>query len=234
MLEIAAHHLKSTPDELDLSGGKAFVKNNPDQSISFKRIAGMAHWAPELLPKDMEPGLNATCVFNIPTLKPPDEKDRVNSSGTYGVAMDIVIVEVMKDSGEVKILKYVSVHDAGTIINPLIVEGQIYGSVIHGIGGALYEELVYDDEGQMLTGTFIDYLCVTSMEAVRIDMGHIVSPSPFTTLGSKGVGESSTESCPVAIAAAIENALSPFGVKITELPATPEKMWKLMNKGRGN
>jgi len=148
--------------------------------------------------------------------------------------MDIVIVEVMKDSGEVKISKYVSVHDAGTIINPLIVEGQIYGSVIHGIGGALYEELLYDDEGQMLTGTFIDYLCPTSMEAVRIDMDHIVSPSPFTTLGSKGVGESSTESCPVAIAAAIEDALSPFGVKITELPATPEKMWKLMNKSRGN
>ena len=234
MLEIAAYALKTSTDELDLRDAKAFVKNNPDQSISVKRIAGMAHWAPELLPKDMEPGLHATCVFNIPTLKPPDEKDRINSSGTYGVAMDIVVVEIMKDRGEVKIIKYVSVHDAGTIINPLIVEGQIYGSVIHGIGGALYEEMIYDDEGQMLTGTFIDYLCPTSMEAVRIDIDHVVSPSPFTTLGSKGVGESSTASCPVAIAAAVEDALSPLGVRITELPLTPEKIWKIMKERGGS
>ena len=123
-------------------------------------------------------------------------------------------------------------HDAGTIINPMIAEGQIYGGALHGLGGALFEELQYDDDGQCLTGSFMDYLVPTASEAPVIDIAHVVSPSPLTPLGSKGLGESSSMTVPAAIANAVSDALGPLGVRITELPMSPTRLWELIESAK--
>jgi len=124
------------------------------------------------------------------------------------------------------------VHDAGTIINPMIAEGQIYGGALHGLGGALYEELAYDDDGQCLAATFMDYLVPTAGEAPVIDIAHVTSPSPLTTLGSKGLGESSSMTVPAVIANAVSDALAPLGIRISELPITPSKLWETIANAR--
>jgi len=156
----------------------------------------------------------------------------VNSSNTYGFIAEVMAVEVDRQTAAIKILKYVSVHDAGTIINPMIAEGQIYGGALHGLGGALFEELQYDDDGQFLTGSFMDYLVPTASEAPVIDIAHIVSPSPLTPLGSKGLGESSSMTVPAVIANAVSDALGPMGVRITELPMSPTRLWELIERAR--
>ena len=125
-----------------------------------------------------------------------------------------------------------TVHDAGTIINPMIVEGQIYGGALHGLGGALYEELAYDEDGQLLTGTFMDYLVPTASEAPEIDIAHIVSPSPLTPLGSKGLGESSSMTVPAVIANAVSDALAPARHQDHELPMTPSRLHALIQAAR--
>jgi 2-furoyl-CoA dehydrogenase large subunit len=182
----------------------------------------------------MEPGLHVTETFSFTGAKSPDQQDRVNSSNTYGFMADVCEVEVDAGTGAVKILKYVSVHDAGTIINPKIVEGQIYGGALHGIAGALFEEQVYDEDGQCLTATLVDYECPYSTEAPKLDIGHVETPSPLTPLGSKGAGESSSETAPACIANAVADALAPLGVSIRELPLTPRKVWELMEAAKGN
>ena len=180
----------------------------------------------------MEVGLQVTKTFSFPEAHAPDDQGRVNSSNTYGFMADITAVEVDRDTGQVKIVKYASVHDAGTIINPKIVEGQIYGGALHGIAGALYEQQVYDEDGQCLTATLVDYECPFSTEAPTIDIGHIESPSPFTPLGSKGAGESSSETAPACIGNAVADALAPLGIDVTELPLTPSKCWALLQTGK--
>jgi 2-furoyl-CoA dehydrogenase large subunit len=119
------------------------------------------------------------------------------------------------------------------MINPKLVEGQVYGGALHGLGGALLEEMRYDDDGQFLSGSFADYRCLTAAEAPTIEIGHVESPSPFTALGSKGCGESSSESAPAAVANAIADALAPLGVRPTHLPATPARLWALARNENG-
>jgi 2-furoyl-CoA dehydrogenase large subunit len=176
----------------------------------------------------MEPGLAATAVFGFTVSQAVDAEDRVNSSNTYGFIAEVMMVEVDPATATIEILKYVTVHDAGTIINPMIAEGQIYGGALHGLGGALYEEMAYDDDGQMLSGSFMDYLVPTASEAPDIDIAHVVSPSPLTTLGSKGLGESSSMTVPAVLANAVSDALSPLGIRIRELPITPTRLWQLI------
>ncbi|MBI2821070.1 MAG: molybdopterin-dependent oxidoreductase, partial [Acidobacteria bacterium] len=233
IFRIAGHTLKVKPEELELGQGNIFLREDPKVSVSLKRVAGTAHWDLERLPPGMEAGLEGRGVFNFPLAGAPDAQDRVNSSNTYGFMAEVMMVEVDRDSGQVKILKYISVHDAGTIINPKIVEGQIYGGALHGIAGALYEEFVYDEEGQFLTGSFMDYLVPTAAEAPTMEIGHICSPSPFTPLGSKGAGESSSETAPVLIANAVADALAPLGVSVTELPLNPKRVWTLIHERAG-
>ena len=229
---IAAHLLHTTVEELEFQKGKFYARSAPQKTIGMSHVAGTAHWNPLGLPEDVEPGLQVLHTFEFPLSKPPDDQDRVNSSNTYGFMADVMAVEVDPETAAVKILKYVSVHDAGTIINPKIMEGQIYGGALHGIAGALYEELVYDEEGQMLTATLMDYECPSANEAPKIDIGHIESPSPFTPLGSKGAGESSTETAPACIGNAVADAVAPLGIHINELPLTPTKLWSLLQGAR--
>jgi 2-furoyl-CoA dehydrogenase large subunit len=141
-------------------------------------------------------------------------------------------VEVDPETAAITIRRYVSVHDAGTIINPMIADGQIHGGALHGLGGALFEELRYDEAGQCVTATFMDYAVPTAADAPPIEIAHLSSPSPFTTLGSKGLGESSSMTVPAVIANAVSDALAPLGVRITELPMTRARLWELMERAR--
>jgi 2-furoyl-CoA dehydrogenase large subunit len=225
LLRAAGHLLGFDPDLLEIVEGKIRVRKYPDQSVSLARVAGMAHWNPGQLPPGMEPGMKATATFSFPRMAPPDEADRVNSSFTYGFIADVVAVEVLSENGQVKILKYVSVHDSGRIINPLMVEGQVHGSTLHGMAGALFEEFAYDRSGQLLCTTLMDYLCPTASEAPAMEIHHVEHRSPLTTLGSKGCAEGNSETAPVAIANAVADALRPLGVEIDGLPLTPERLW---------
>ena len=229
---IAAHLLGVEASDVHLVKGAFRRRGQTDGSIRLTHVAGTAHWNPRGLPDGMEPGLHVTETFSFTGAKSPDQQDRVNSSNTYGFMADICEVEVDVETGAVKILKYVSVHDAGTIINPKILEGQIYGGALHGIAGALFEEQVYDENGQCLTATLVDYECPYSTEAPKLDIGHIETPSPLTPLGSKGAGESSSETAPACIAGAVADALAPLGVNITELPLTPRKVWELIQAAK--
>jgi 2-furoyl-CoA dehydrogenase large subunit len=230
MLKIAAHLMEANVEDLEIDGGKISVKGSPERSILVKHVAGTAHWDQAALPEGMEVGLYASSLLSMPTSKPPDELDRVDSSNTYGFIAEAIVVEVDPETGEVKILKWASVHDAGKILNPMIVEGQVMGSCAHALGGSLYEEWAYDENGQCLTASFQDYLVPTAMEVPKIDIGHVETPSPFTALGSKGAGEGSTMSVPAALGNAIADALAPLGVAINELPLSPNRIWQLIQE----
>src|SRR5438132_1164084 len=235
LVDYAAHLMARPAAEVEFRDGPVRPPPGTGPSYSVKDLAGRAHWNTESLPEGMEPGLQATAVFGFTVAKAVDAEDRVNSSNTYGFIAEVMAVEVDRETAAVTILKYVSVHDAGTIINPMIAEGQIYGGALHGLGGALYEELKYDDDGQFLTGTFMDYLVPTASEAPTIEIAHVVSPSPLTPLGSKGLGESSSMTVPAVIANAVSDALRPLGIRINELPMTPSKLWKMIDRaGRGH
>ncbi|HET7343084.1 MAG TPA: xanthine dehydrogenase family protein molybdopterin-binding subunit [Methylomirabilota bacterium] len=233
LVAYAAHLMGVTPGEVEFRDGGVHLVKGKGVPYSIKDLAGRAHWNTESLPEGMEPALSATAVFGFTVAKAVDAEDRVNSSNTYGFIAEVMAVEVDPDTAAITIVKYVTVHDAGTIINPMIVEGQIYGGALHGLGGALYEELAYDDDGQLLTGTFMDYLVPTASEAPDIEIEHVVSPSPLTTLGSKGLGESSSMTVPAVIANAVSDALRPLGIGITELPMTPSRLHALIAAARG-
>src|SRR2546421_485428 len=233
LVDYAAHLMARPAAEVEFRDGAVRPRRGTGPSYSVKDLAGRAHWNTESLPEGMEPGLQATAVFGFTVAKAVDAEDRVNSSNTYGFIAEVMAVEVDRQTAAIKILKYVSVHDAGTIINPMIAEGQIYGGALHGLGGALYEELKYDDDGQFLTGTFMDYLVPTASEApTEIEIAHVVSPSPLTPLGSKGPGEAPSSTVPAATANAVSDALPPLGLRTTELPLTPSSLWHLIRDAR--
>jgi len=164
-------------------------------------------------------------VWSPPELEPPSSDDRINTSLTYGFVFDICGIEIDPLTYQVRVDRYISIHDAGRILNPMIAEGQLRGSFAQGIGSALYEEFVYDDSGQFLTGTFADYLVPTVSEIPHVEILHQETPSPFTPLGAKGMAEGNCMSTPACIANAIADAL---GVKDVTLPATPRRIHAMM------
>ena len=220
LARIASTGLNATPEALVFAGGRIFAADNPENAIPLRRAAGIAHWSPGSLPEHAGPGLRETIFWSMPGLDPPDEEDRVNSSGAYGFIFDMCGVEV-DDTGRVRIDEYVTMHDAGTRLNPALVDGQIRGGFAHGVGAALYEELAYAGDGSFLSGTFADYLVPTACEVPAPTILHMESPSPFTPLGAKGVGEGNTMSTPVYLANAVADALDFDDV---ELPMTPSKV----------
>src|SRR5439155_18499969 len=149
----------------------------------------------------------------------------------YGT--NVAVVEVDPETGEVSFLDYTYVHDCGTVVNPMIVEGQIHGGVAQGIGQALFEELRYAEDGQPLFGSFMDYVLPTAVEVPRLRLDHQVTPSPVIPGGTKGVGEAGAIGSPAAVVAAIEDALRPFGVRITQLPVTPDRILTLVRQATG-
>src|SRR5947207_7551855 len=235
LVEYAAHLMDVPAAQLEWSDGAVRRRAGKGPAYSVKDLAGRAHWNTASLPDGVEPGLQATAVFGFGVSKAVDAEDRVNSSNTYGFIAEVMAVEVDPQTAAITILRYVTVHDAGTIINPMIAEGQIYGGALHGLGGALYEELQYDEDGQCLTGSFMDYLVPTASDAPTIEIAHVVSPSPLTPLGSYGLCDPSSMTVPAVIANAVSDALRPLGIWINELPMTPSKLWKMIDRaGRGH
>jgi CO/xanthine dehydrogenase Mo-binding subunit len=206
--------------------GQASVRGVPEKSMSYAEIGLKAYWFRLDLPEGMESGLEARFTYDHPYLTPPsaDRKDLgafypMMSHGTH-----IPVVEVNPSTGQVKLLRYIAVHDVGTIVNPRSLRGQIAGGITQGIGMALFEESVYDEQGQPLSSSFMDYLLPTAMEVPKFEIGHVETPSPFTEYGVKGGGEGGRMIAPAALASAVEDALAPLGVKVDELPMTPERI----------
>jgi carbon-monoxide dehydrogenase large subunit len=211
-LQVASHLLEADASDLDIAGDNVFVKGAADMKVSLGEIARtMAGTAGFVLPGNLPPGLEAT-------------ENVVIDAMTYGNGTAITEVEVDIETAEVKVTRVVFVHDAGRIINPAIVNGQVVGAIAHGIGNALFEWMGYNDEGQPVTTTLADYLLVTAAEMPKIELGHQESPTPLNPLGVKGVGESGVLPIPAAIASAIEDALSPFGVHIRQFPLRPNDL----------
>ena len=225
---IAGDVLECAPADIELRDGHARVVGQPDRGVSLRRLAGAAHWNPESLPEGLDPGLAVTAFVSAPNLDPPNDADEVASSAAHGFVVDVAVVEVDTAAGEVRILDYVTVHDAGTLLHPRLVDGQILGSFAHGLGPALLEQTVHDDEGNLLTGSFMDYLCATSTEIPELRILHRCTPSPFTPLGAKGLGEGNTMSAPAALANAVCDAL---GVDDLHLPLTAPRVWEALAAG---
>src|SRR5499427_8109291 len=218
---IAAKQLNVLPDDIELVGGKVRSRSNPDNAIPFGRVAGTSHWSPVMLPEGMAPALRETAVWSPPELEPPSSDDRINTSLTYGFVFDMCGIEIDPLTFQVRVDRYVSIHDAGRVLNPLIAEGQMRGAFAQGIAAALYEEFVTNEDGAFLSGTFADYLVPTVSEIPPVEMLHQESPSPLTPLGAKGLAEGNCMSVPACIANAVADAL---GVKDVSVPVTPRRI----------
>jgi aerobic carbon-monoxide dehydrogenase large subunit len=219
VLKMAAHLLEASEDDLELVDGSVRVKG-ADVSVTLKQVAEMAAGAPGYsMPKGVEPGLEAETNFKPPAL-------------TYSNGVQAVEVEVDIDTGAVTFRNYVVVSDCGTLINPMIVDGQIAGGVVHGIGNALFEWMGYDENGQPLTTNFGEYLMPTATELINIDMLYETSPSPLNPLGVKGVGETGTVPAAAAIVSAVENALEPFGARLADYPLKPFRLVEIVRQAR--
>ena len=223
---IAASQLNIEPDDVVFSNGRVGSRTNPDNAIPFSRLAGLSHWSPGSLPDDVSHTIRETVFWTPPELTPPDEGDRINSSLCYGFIFDFCGVEVDRVTGATRIDRYATMHDCGTILHPGMVDGQVRGSFAQGLGAALFEEFSYGPDGSFLTGTFADYLVPTSTEIPDPVIIHMETPSPFTPLGAKGVGEGNCMSTPVCIANAVADAL---GVADIELPLVPAKVAALIH-----
>ncbi|MBT7759671.1 MAG: molybdopterin-dependent oxidoreductase, partial [Rhodospirillaceae bacterium] len=222
---IAAADLNVPPEDVAYGEGRIFAATNPDNALPLGRSAAKAHWSPLSVPDGAGAGLRETAFWNMPELAEPDEGDRINSSGAYGFIFDFCGVEIDPDTFAVRVDKYVTMHDAGRLLNPMLAGGQIRGGFAHGLGAALLEELSYGPDGGFQAGTLADYLAPTVMEVPELTILHDQSPSPFTPLGAKGLGEGNAMSTPVCIANAVSDAL---GADITSLPLTRSNLAELM------
>jgi carbon-monoxide dehydrogenase large subunit len=235
LARIVAHALEAAPEDIVFQNGKAMVRGVPDKAMTYAEAGLKAYWFKLDLPPGMESGLEARHTYDHPYLTMPsaDRKDLGAFYPMMAHGAHIPVVEVEPETGRVRFLRYVAVHDVGTIVNPKSLRGQITGGITQGIGMALYEESAYDASGQPLTGSFMDYLLPTAMEVPAFEIGHVETPSPFTEYGVKGGGEGGRMIAPAAIAAAVEDALAPFGVQVDEVPLTPERIADLVDAARG-
>ena len=215
LVRIAAHLLGCPPADVEMREGRVFRKGTPSSSIPFSQVAAAAY-DEELLPPDVEPGLEFNATYTLP--------DNPYAFGTH-----VVVVEVDRDNGAVKILKYVAVHDAGRILNPMLAEGQIHGGLAQGLGQALMEGMEFTPEGQPLTGSFMDYAMPKAQDMPDLTLDTFETLSPLNPLGAKGIGELPTVAAPAAITNAVMDALYSTGVRHIDTPLTPEKIWRALN-----
>lgn len=206
-------------EEVELVEGQVRCRHDPTRAVAFRHAAGLVHWNPGALPDGVSARLYEDAAFTPPESTAPTDDDRINSSLCYGFVADVVVCRIDPATLRITLEQVSTVHDAGTILNRTLMEGQIHGAMAHAIGGAFYEELRYSDTGQPVSASFMDYLCPTSAETTyELHSDHLETPSPLTRLGAKGCGEGSSMSIPVAIANAVADALGPSGVDITTLP----------------
>ena len=208
--------LEAGPDDIEIEDGRVFVKGAPSSAVDIARVV-QASIPTFAKPGVASPDFEASAYHHVPTV-------------TYASAVHVAQVEVDTATGRVILLRYIVAHDCGRVINPIIVEGQVHGGVAQGVGGALFEEMVYDDTGQLLTGSLMDYAVPKADDLPLIETVHLEFPSPRNPLGVKGLGEGGAISPPAAIANAIEDALAPFGVRITETPVTAARIVALLQR----
>jgi len=218
MAKFAAALMEANEDDLVFENGRVFVKGAPASGKSFAEVAAYAY-VPVPLPPGLEPGLSDEAFFEP-------------ANNTYPFGCHISMIEIDRDTGEPKLLKLIAVDDAGNLINPLIVEGQIHGGLAQGIGQAMIEEVVYNSDGQLVTGSFMDYAIPRATDFPRFELDNTVTPTPVNPLGAKGVGEAGTLGSTPCIVAAAVDALSEFGVKHIDMMLRPEKLWRIIQGGR--
>lgn len=217
--KIAAHLLEAAEEDVEFEAGKFFVRGVPDRAKAIQEIALQAHLAHNL-PPGIEPGLTATTFY-----------DPANFTFPFGT--HIAVVEVDPETGAIQILRYLAVDDVGNVINPMIVDGQLHGGIAQGLGQALWEEAVYDENGQLLTGEMLDYALPRAHMLGNFELDRTVTPCPHNPLGVKGVGEAGSIASPAALVNAVMDALAPFGILHIDMPLTPEKVWRAIHqKGR--
>ncbi len=215
ILRHASEALEAAPDDLELADGMVRVRGVPDRGISLGALAQRANPLRGAVKPGTEPGLEATNFFG------PER-------GATAAGIHAMIVEVDPETMMIDIKRYVVVHDCGRVINPLILDGQIHGGVAQGIGNAFFEQLVFDESGQLLTGSFMDYLLPTALDVPRVDVGHEVTPSPLNPLGTKGAGEAGAIPVGALFAQALEDALNVPGLELLEIPLHPSRLWEIV------
>ncbi|MBI3325381.1 MAG: molybdopterin-dependent oxidoreductase, partial [Nitrospinae bacterium] len=219
LARIASHLLKCPAEDLSFQGGRVFNHRNPQQSATFTEVAAAAYQQTRL-PPGVEAGLAFSGTYTLP-------------ANPYAFGTHVAVVEVDRETGEITILRYVAVHDCGRIINPKLVEGQVYGGIAQGLGQALTEGIVYTPEGQPLTGSLMDYAIPSADEIPHLILETMETPSPTNPLGVKGIGELPTVAAPVALANAVLDALSRIGVCHIDTPLTAEKVWRALHGAVG-
>ena len=216
---IVAHQLEAALEDIEVRDGRFSVRGSPDRGMTMAEVSGAAH-IPDNLPEGMEPGLEETSFY-----------DPANFVFPFGA--HAAIVDVDADTGKVSVVRYVAVDDCGPAINPLLIDGQVHGGITHAIGQALYEQVVYDAEGQLVTGTFVDYALPTAAEVPSFETDRTETPSPSNSLGVKGVGEAGTIAASPAITNAVIDALRPLGIDFINMPLTPMRVWAALEQARG-
>jgi carbon-monoxide dehydrogenase large subunit len=219
--EIAAHMLEAAPADLEVLDGAFSVRGTPARSVSWAEVA-FASYRPLDIPEGTEPGGLEETVFNsVPNFSFP--------SGAYGC-----VVGIDRDTGAVEVERYVCIDDCGTVVNPLLANGQVQGGVAQGIAQALYEHVTFDEAGQPQTATLMDYLVPAASDLPPFgDMGRVTTPTENNSIGAKGIGESGAVGAPPAVANAVVDALSGFGVRHLDMPYSPEKVWRAMQENNG-
>lgn len=216
--KITAHLLEAAEEDIVFEEGKFFVRGVPDRFKGFSDIALQAHLAHNL-PPGMEPGLQATTFYDPPNF-------------TYPFGTHLAVVEVDPGTGRISLLRYVAVDDVGHVINPMIVDGQLHGGIAQGLGQALWEEAVYDESGQLVTGELMNYALPRAHMLISFELDRTVTPCPHNPLGVKGAGEAGTIASPPAVVNAVMDALKPFGIRHLDMPLSPEKVWRAIRQSR--
>jgi 2-furoyl-CoA dehydrogenase large subunit len=233
LVAIAAHNFECAPEDLEYRGGDVNLKGALDRKLTWDQLIEIAHRKIHKMPRGTEPGLQAKFVWEVPTGGAlPDAEGRVHIYPCYSFEAHLVYVEIDPDTGKPSLGPYVCGHDCGVMINPDIVHGMTYGGIAHGIGAALYEKFAYTEDGQLASGTFMDYLLPSSMEVPALKIVDHCTPSPLTTFGQKGSGEAGYLGAPAAIANAINDALAPAGAAIDTLPMSHLAIWNAIHNGK--
>ncbi len=217
--QIIAHQLEAAPEDIEVADGKFSVKGSPDKGLTLAEASGEAH-IPENLPDGMEPGLEETSFY--------DPENFVFPFGAH-----CCVVDVDAETGKVDIVRYIAVDDCGPAVNPMLIDGQVHGGVVHGIGQALFERIHYDEDGQLVTGTFVDYALPSAADVPNIETDRTETPSPTNSLGVKGIGEAGTIASSAAVTNAVIDALRPLGVTYMDMPLSPMRIWEAIGEASG-
>jgi 2-furoyl-CoA dehydrogenase large subunit len=231
LMAIGAHNFGCRVEDVVYADGKVSQRDHPAHSLHWDQLVEIAHRKFHLLPPGMEPGLQATFVWEVPTGGMlPTADGRVQMYPCYSFEAHLVLLAIDRDTGKPRLLKYTCGHDCGVMINPDIVHGMTYGGIAHGIGAALFEQFAYTPDGQMVSGTFMDYLIPSSMEIPEIHIVDHCTPSPLTTFGQKGSGEAGYLGAPAAICSAVNDALGPLGRSLQTLPMSHLAIWSCIHE----